>query len=352
MTGRVMEHKEETVGPVDTLILFGGGMSVVDFALEAKKQGLKTCVFAAPRHLRESFREEQNLRLEEILRKEGIPFFSSADINTSPALGKVITGRTLGLGLGEVYVFSKATIDLFRGRLFDFMVIHLPRYRGGAHFTWQILRNDRIGCWNIQRINEEMVPGVFDSGEILKSREYRIPPSARIPDDYFKAARHEARSLFVEFLAEVQAGKSFTPTALQEQFRTYFPRLYTLRHGFINWAWTGREIERFVCAFDDPYPGASTFVGGRRVFLKSCQFDDTDGPFHPFMAGLIYRIEGSAVFVAVNNGSLIVRRVTDEHGADLASRLHPGQRLYTPVSFLEDAMQFDAEYDANGLTVR
>jgi methionyl-tRNA formyltransferase len=352
MTGRTMEHKKETIGPVDTIILFGGGMSVVDFAREAKKQGLRTCVFAAPRHLSESFREEHNATLQEILEKGGILCYSSGDINRSPDLRKVVTGHTLGLGLGEVYVFSKETIDLFRGRLFDFMVIHLPQYRGGAHFTWQILRNDRIGCWNIQRINEEMVPGVFDSGEILKSREYIIPPSARIPDDYFKAARSEAKNLFIEFLAEVQADASFTPTALQEQFRSYFPRLYTLRHGFINWAWTGGEIERFICAFDNPYPGASTFVAGRRVFLKSCQLHDTDGTFHPFMAGLIYRIEGSAIFVAVNNGSLVVRSITDEHGADLSSSLKPGQRFYTPASLLEDAMQFDAEYDANGLTGR
>jgi len=337
-------------GPVDTLILFGGCMSVVDFARDAKKRGLKTYVFAAPRHLSETFREEQDATFEMILKKSKIPFFSAVDINTSPDLPRVVTSRSLGLGLGEVYTFSRATIDLFQGRLFDFMVINLPRYRGGAHFTWQILRNDRTGCWNIQRINEEMVPGVFDSGEILKSREYILPPSARIPADYFRAARAEAQNLFTEFICEVQAGASFRPMALQEQFRSYFPRLYTLRHGFIDWSWTGEEIERFICAFDEPYAGASSFLAGARVFLKSCQMEYADGPFHPFMAGLIYRIEGSTLYVAVNGGSLIIRHIADENGADISSRLKPGQRLFTPAALLEDAMLFDAEYDANGLS--
>jgi methionyl-tRNA formyltransferase len=352
MTGQTMGPKKETIGPVDTIILFGGGISVVDFAREAQNQGLKTYVFAAPRHISETFPEEHDATLGEILKSAGIPCFSSADINISPDLKKIMSDRTLGLGLGEVYVFSKATIDLFRGRIFDFMVINLPQYRGGAHFTWQILRNDRIGCWNIQRINEEMVPGVFDSGEILKSREYLLPPSARIPGDYFEAARKEAKNLFLEFLSDIQAGAAFTPMALQEQFCSYYPRLYTLRHGFINWSWTGGEIERFICAFDNPYPGASTFVDGRRAVLKSCQLQFTDGPFHPFMAGLIYRIDGSTLFVAVKDGTLVVRSITDEHGTDLAARLKPGQRLYTPAASLEDAMQFDAEYDANGLTGR
>lgn len=345
-----MGNNTVQIGPVDTLILFGGGMSVVDFAREAQKRGLKTYVFAAPRHLSETFLDEQNATFQMILDQAGIPFFSSVDINTSSDLHRVVTGRSLGLGLGEVYTFSKATIDLFQGRLFDFMVINLPRYRGGAHFTWQILRNDWTGCWNIQRINEEMVPGVFDSGEILKSREYIIPPSARIPEDYFRAARSEAQNLFAEFISEVQAGVFFKPMALQEQFRSYFPRLYTLRHGFINWAWTGEEIERFICAFDEPYIGASSFIAGTRVFLKSCQMQYADGPFHPFMAGLIYRIEGSCLHVAVKGGSLLVRKISDENGVDISSRLRPGLRLFTPAVSLESAMLFDAEYDANGLS--
>ncbi len=342
------------IGAIDTLILFGGGQLLVDFAEESLKRGIKTYVFAVTRHLEEVIDIKTGLTLAKAMRKQKIPFYQVKDINRSSELKAIIakSKNAMGIGLGEVYTFSKKTIILFGGRLFDFMVIRLPQYRGGAHFTWQILRKDRIGCWNIQLINEEMVPGVYDSGEILKTRGYAIPEQARIPQDYFKIAHEEALKLFIEFLDEVRKGKEFKFTKLQENLSSYFPRLYTLKHGYINWSWDTDEIETFICAFDEPYPGASTFLNGRRFFLKDCNSQYSEGKFHSFMAGLIYRIYNGSVYIAAKGGSLIVKQVLDEKGNNIIRALKVGQRFYTPLKYLEDAMLFNAEYDTEGLVKR
>ncbi|MBI3803047.1 MAG: hypothetical protein HY282_04725 [Nitrospirae bacterium] len=337
------------IGPIDRLVLFGGGPLMVAFAKEAIKRGIKPTLFAVKRHLEEALEGGIGPTLREVLEQEQIPFFHADDINRAPTLRSAVSNATIGIGMGEAYTFSKETIALFQGRLFDFMTIRLPQYRGGAHFTWQILRKNRIGCWNIQVINEEMVPGVFDSGEILKSREYLLPPSAKIPNDYYDAAHEEGLKLFCAFLEEVQAGKEFGLAKLQENFSSYFPRLHTLRHGWINWSWSCDEIETMIAAFDDPYPGASSYLNGRRVFLKRCQAEDSDGTFHPFMSGLIYRIADRSVFVATRQGALVVRKVSDETGADLIPKLRVGQRFFTPIKTLEEAMQYSAEYNAAGL---
>lgn len=339
------------VGAVDTLILFGGGQLMVEFAKESLRRGIKTYVFAVKRHLEEVIDIKTGVTLSRALKKEKIPFYHVKDINKSSDLKAIIAKgkNAVGIGLGEAYTFSKKTIDLFGGRLFDFMIIRLPQYRGGAHFTWQIFRNDRIGCWNIQLINEEMIPGVYDSGEILKTREYAIPEHARIPQDYFNISNKEALKLFIEFMDEVQEGKEFELTRLQEDISSYFPRLYTLKHGFINWSWDIDEIETFICAFDNPYPGASTFLNGKRLFLKNCKAEHSEGKFHPFMAGLIYRIYNGSVFIAAKDGALMVRNVLDEKGNNIIQDLKVGQRFYTPLKYLEDAMLFSAEYDTEGL---
>jgi methionyl-tRNA formyltransferase len=337
------------IGPVDSLIFFGGGSSLVDYAKESIKRGIKTSVFAVTRHLEEIVDTENNLTLHEVMEKEKIAFFHIADINNSPELKSIITEKTIGLGIGEVYTFSKETINLFNGKLYDFMVIRLPQYRGGAHFTWQILRKSRLGCWNIQKINEEMVPGVYDSGEILKRREYVIPIWARIPKDYFKVANEEGMKLFIEFIDEIHKGKNFEPVKIQESFGSYFPRLHTINNGYINWSWTVDELERFICAFDEPYAGASTLLNGKRFFFKNCQADYTEGIFHPFLSGLIYRIYNNSVFVAARDGALIIQNVSDESGNDMISQLKTGQRFYTPSKKLEEAMLFNAEYGTEGL---
>ena len=245
--------------------------------------------------------------------------------------------------------FSKDIIDLFAGRLLDFMGIRLPQYRGGAHYSWQILRGNRIGCCNLQIINEDMIQGVFDSGEIVKSREYFFPPSTRIPEDYFKFAVVQENLFLQEFLEEVENGKDFELSKVQENFSMYFPRLNTIKHGFIDWRWDTKYIECFICAFDEPYAGASTFIANNKVHLKNCVAEFNEGSFHPFQVGLIYKIYNGALFIATKSGTLIVHKVMDEKGKNIIRNLLIGQRFFTPINYLEEAMTTSVEYSPDGI---
>lgn len=327
-------------------VIFGGGRLLVEFSRVLERKGYCTYIFAAPRHLNETI-DSNGITLRQTLKKTGLAFFEEEDINRSEALKKITQKASIGIGLGEVYTFNKNTIRLFSGMLFDFMTIKLPKFRGGAHITWQILMGDRKGAWNIQLINKEMVPGVFDSGEIIKTRNFSIPEKAVKPCDFIEIYNTEAVALLSEFMDEIENGKNFTPRKLNEEESSYYPRLFTLIHGFIDWAWSLDEIIRFINAFSDPYPGASTFVNGKRIFIKSATVSQDEGTFHPFMDGLIYRVSGSSVFIAHRDGSLVAKEILDEKG-----RIHlprPGNRLHTPVEHLENALSFNAEYDAKGL---
>ena len=142
---------------------------------------------------------------------------------------------------------------------------------------------------------------------------------------------------------------SFTLSSVQEGFSTYFPRLNTPIHGYINWSWKIDEIERFICAFDNPYHGSSTFIGKNEVYIKNVQSDFGDGFFHPFMAGLVYKIIGNSIFVCANGGTLIVSAVIDENGKKINKDIKTGMRFFTSSNYLENAMQYDAEYDEKGL---
>ena len=343
----MMRISKIKIGNVNNLILFGSGILLTKFAKEAIKRKITTYVFAVKRHLSEVVYD--NATLEDILKKEKIPYFHAKDINKSAKLKALVSGETMGIGLGEAYTFTKRTIDLFNGKLFDFMVIRVPQYRGGAHFTWQILRQAKRGGWSIQVINKEMVPGVHDSGAILKTTGYAIPNNARIPKDYFKISDKEGLKLFIDFLDEINIGKEFVLSKPDEALSLHFPRLHTLRHGFINWYWSVEEIEKFICAFDEPYRGASSFLGKKRVFLKDCRIKRNEGRFNPFMAGLIYRIHKGCAFVATKDGALIVKKVVDEDGVDLIHGLKSGQRFHTPLRYLDDAMLYNAEYNTEGL---
>jgi len=336
-------------GEINHIIIFGGSRLTAELAKEISGgNDYALDIFTCDRQLNDVIYLD-GATLRQFFDQHEIPFFSTEDISRDPNIQGLISENSLGLGLGEAWSFSKELIDRFQGRLLDFMGIRLPQYRGGAHYTWQILTGNRIGCCNLQIINEYMVQGVFDSGEIVKSQEYFFPPSARIPEEYFEHAGIQEVAFIREFLDEIKKGQEFELTKVQENFSIYFPRLNTLRHGFINWTWNTEELERFICAFDSPYAGASTFVDGKKVYLKRCHVENSDGTFHPFQSGLVYRKKNNALFVATSDGTVVVKQALDEKGVDVLENIALGQRLHTPKRYLEEAMTFQAHYGPEGV---
>ena len=331
---------------IDNVMLFGGARLLADFAAHLKKERWKTTVFSSARHLDEAI-DEKGTTLARFLDGLGVPYFSSDDINTDPRVAERRTAGTLGIAMGAAWMFDEAFARAFDGRLLDFMGIRLPEYRGGAHYTWQILAGNRRGACNLQVI----LGGAetFHRGPVVMTKTYEFPASCRIPLDYFAAAVPRERAFLDQFLKQVRRGADFKPRALDESSATYWPFLHTKTQGFVDWRWTAEEIERFVRAFDEPYAGASTFLRGRRLHLKSSRLEKTKERFHPFHAGLVYRLHGGRAYVAAKGGALSFGRVLDENGADALSSLKLGDRLTTPAANLESALEFSAEYGARGV---
>lgn len=332
----------------DKLFLFGGADALVNVVENVlTRTDLPCCVYSCKRQL-----EEQLARggtLESALKDLKVEFHSTEDINSCPGFKERLTKYSLGIGFGEAWSFDREVISAFGGNLLDLMGIRLPQYRGGAHYSWQILSGNRMGACNLQIINEEMVQGRYDSGEIVKFREYLFPVTARIPQDYFEHAVSQETSFILEFITEVISGHSFAPFTLQDNFSLFMPRLNTMRQGFVDWSWSAEQIDRFICGFDEPYAGAGTKINGEPVRLKSSRVETNDGLFHPFQAGLIYKKYGGAVYVATRTGTVIIERVLNASSENILESLEVGQRFFTEQAVLDQAMEYSAEYTTQGL---
>jgi methionyl-tRNA formyltransferase len=333
---------------VKRIIFFGlGGYFISEMKKYSDENDIEIIVFTSPRHIKEFISE--GISFQAFLESQQIKYFVSEDINKDKNIISYIDSNTIGLGLGEAWSFSKAIINAFNGNLMDLMGIRLPQYRGGAHYTWQILRKNRIGCSNLQLINEDMVQGEFDSGKIVKTKEYFFPSTAKTPIDYFTVASINDAAFFLEFLEEIKKEKDFELNSVQDSFSIYFPRLYTNKHAFINWGWATEDIFLFICAFDDPYPGTLTFINNNLVRLKKCMIELNDGPFHPFQVGLIYKISNGIVYIASLNGTLIIQEIINDADNKLYYDFAVGDRFYTPIKCIEESMQFKANYDVHGI---
>ena len=97
------------------------------------------------------------------------------------------------------------------------------------------------------------------------------------------------------------------------------------------------EIESFICAFDDPYIGAQTYLNRQKVRLKGVSINKQDGVFHSYQSGLIFRKGKSWLCVCLKNCSLIVEGIYDETGTDIFDQIVVGDRFTTPSAKLERA---------------
>ena len=332
-------------GAIDNYILFGGGQLLAYIAEVLVQQGITVRVVTSPRHSTESLKHnEGTVPFVDYLKNEQVDFIISNDIAADNDVISSINESTLGLSFGAAWIFKKSFIDLFNGRLLNLHAARLPQDRGCGGFSWRILRSERIGVSLIHQIDV----GV-DTGDIVLSEEYIYPAHCKLPSEYIEYTINKYKELFGVFFEGIQKRNTFNLTSQQEYFSSYWPRLVTDVHGYIDWNWKLTDIEKFICAFDDPYDGASTFIGGNKVRIKKASFWNGDGTFHPFQKGIIYRISAESIFVSTENGSLLIKSVLDEEGNDVKNILSVGERFFTPRSYLEDAMQYRAIFTPEGL---
>ncbi len=330
-------------GKIKGFIIFGGTQRLINFISVARNEGINSImVISAPR-LFKSLLARESITLEDYLKKKRIPYLIADDIN-SIKLDKFITANILGISFGAPWIFKRGVIEQFKGRLINGHGTNLPKNRGGGGFSWQIMRREKQGCHLFHLVDT----GV-DTGDIVFSDKFQFPKDCLIPENCQEFFERTEIPFLKKFIKRIKSNAEFKLIKQDERLSTYFPRLSTLHHGFIDWNWQAADIERFICAFDLPYAGASTFLNGKRVFLRRAKGYFKDGCFHPFMRGLIYRKAKGSLFVAVSNGSILIKEAYDNKGRGIFKNLKVGERFVTPIKYLEDALLFRAVYDSKGL---
>lgn len=335
------------LGPFNRVLLLGGGALLVRLALWAREAGYSVRVITAPRHAAEMVDGISDQTLLTVLSNAGIDTDVINNIDSDEArkaIGNI--ERTFSLSLGAAWIFKKNVIeDVFQGKLFNLHGTRLPQNRGGGGFSWQILMGNRLGFCMLHVLDA----GV-DTGDIVAHEEFIYPPSCRTPLD-FAAFYQEQNFKFLVSLLDATRGQqqAYSCVVQPEYLSTYWPRIHTSTHSWIDWSWSAAEIEKFICAFDDPYSGAQTFWRKKMVRLKKAFANYQEGYFHPAQAGLIYRVNKNWLCVACKDGAIIIEQLVDEAGNSLIQEICIGDALTTPV---ENLGQFGKRpvYTANNST--
>ncbi len=142
----------------------------------------------------------------------------------------------------------------------------LPWGRGRSPINWSIIEGrNRFILHMIQ-----LAPGV-DDGDIIGFEVYDIQPEDTCRSVYYKTSMTQAR-LLRRFLPLILKG--ICPHSPQAGEPFYYPKR-TSGDGLIDWKAPAEQVNRLVRAVTFPYPGAFTYLNGKRVNIwESRNFGD------------------------------------------------------------------------------
>ena len=111
------------------------------------------------------------------------------------------------------------------------------------------------------------------------------------------------------------------------------PRLKTEINGWIDWSLNVYELDRFIGAFSDPYPGAKTLLHGKEVSFFDVEISYMEASRHPFENGMVLRKFLDKIVVSVNGGTLYIGKVL-LNKKDIFYKIKPGDIFYTNINKL------------------
>jgi methionyl-tRNA formyltransferase len=197
--------------------------------------------------------------VREIALARGVPVRTDAKLG--PEAARVL--RSLGVELLFSFYYRsmipKEILELPRRGAYNLHGALLPKYRGRACINWAVLNGETETGATLLVMTERA-----DRGDIVAQKPVPIGPDDTALDVFLKVSE-AARAALAESLAAIEAGTAQT-TPQDESEATTFGRRRP-EDGLIDWTRAPARIHDQIRALTHPFPGAFTFVDGRKLFL-------------------------------------------------------------------------------------
>jgi len=262
----------------------------------------------------------------ELAAQHGIPVFLDEKIDAA-------SQKFSALQPSAIYSFSyrhlipENVLEIAPLGAFNLHPSLLPAYRGRAPVNWVLVNGERETGVTLHHMVARA-----DAGDIVGQRAVAIDDSDNALTLYRKLV-----PLGVELIDELHP-KIVAGTAPRRKMDiargSYFGRRRP-EDGRIDWRWPARRIFNLVRAVTHPYPGAFCFVSGRKLLVWEAKIGAEYGTAGA--PGRVVRVTADgAIEVAAGEGSVVVKRVQFEGGAEGIAR-----EALSETARVADTIQFD-----------
>ncbi len=177
----------------------------------------------------------------------------------------------------------------------------LPRHRGRAPIPWAIL----FGLTQTAMTMFHLTPGT-DNGRIIDQEPVPIGPDDTATDVYAASCR-AVETLIRRGHPRLEA--SDAPVLAQdERLADHWAGRKPI-DGLIDWHTSAARLYDWVRALTRPFPGAFTYLEGKKLFIWAAQPASADGKFEP---GLIVGLENDGLVVGAGWGAIRLTEIQFE----------------------------------------
>jgi methionyl-tRNA formyltransferase len=182
----------------------------------------------------------------------------------------------------------------------------LPRYRGFAPLNWVLINGETETAVNIFFLDKEV-----DNGDILESEKVLISDIDDI-NTLFDKCLLSFSEIMKKAIPKLKTGEF--SAVKQDNSKATYTCARNPEDGLINWKWKSTDIYNLTRALTYPYPGAFTFINGRKMFIWNCEEYQTL-KYEGRVSGKVVKIiKDKGVVVLCGEGAILIKDIQLENG--------------------------------------
>lgn len=186
----------------------------------------------------------------------------------------------------------------------------LPHNRGSAPINWALIRGERVTGNTMMWLNPQV-----DAGEIVDQMEFPITLYDTCKTLYDQVAITNS-TMLIHLIDNLERGIKPVFPINNITDEPILPRRRP-KDGVIDWKQSGESVYDFIRALTDPYPGAFSYLNGKKYLVWKACLLPLSTPVEPGeIIGCTYGFADNSCGYVVGTGSnaLLITELEDEKG--------------------------------------
>lgn len=271
----------------------------------------------------------------------GINFIKTENINATEIIDAIKNSKAdIAISVNWKTIIGQSVIDCFKYGIVNAHLGDLPRYRGNAVGNWAILSGESHVALSLHLMTLDL-----DSGPILMQKKMPLNDTTRIGEVY-EFIQQECPDMFIDIIKQFNNG-SIKPHIQSDDpslaLRCY-PRMP--RDGEINWNQNAVQIDRLIRASSEPFEGAYTFIGIKKMIIHRAHIKQSPTPFLGIPGQVAERrsIKGEVV-VITGDGLLVLEEIEmEDKGRKKASDIIKSIRTRLGMDYSNEILHLNIRF--------